>query len=75
LKHLRKDFGDHPHKEKLAPIMSIRNITYLRGTIWVSYPDREHQMMRDVLSSETLVNEAYQILLKNSLKIDEKTCS
>ena len=55
--------------------MSVENITYLLGTTWVSTPDKEHQMMGDILSSETFGNDTCQILLKNSLKIYEKTCS
>jgi len=55
--------------------MSVKNITYLRGTTWVSIPDKEHQMMGDVLSFETPDNDTCQILLENSLTIDGKTFS
>lgn len=72
---MRKDNGHFLHKAKLASIMSVQNITYLQGTTWVSIPDKEHQMMEDVLCSETPDNDACQILLKNSLKADRKTFS
>jgi len=75
LKHLRKDYGVYRHKAKLAPIMSVKNITFLLGTTWVSYPDREHQMMVDILNFEIFGNDTYLNLPLSSPKVDGKAYS